>query len=99
MSMLSRVGGLASEGARIDTGTVHDHAGRPSRYLTDGRNLYRYLGAMTSGMGLLIGFEDCRSLEVMLLPLGELRVRRLRAVIPADYGSSCGAPTSCGAES
>jgi hypothetical protein len=34
-------------------------------------------------MGQMVGLENCRSLDVMLLPIGELRSRGLRAVIPA----------------
>ena len=60
-----------------------DHAGRTGRYLTDGVNLYRSLGILAGAMGQMVGLENCRSLDVMLLPIGELRSRGLRAVIPA----------------
>jgi hypothetical protein len=50
--------------------------------LTDGVNLYRSLGAIAGRMGLVVGLENCRSLEVMLLPIGELRAQGLRIVIP-----------------
>lgn len=63
-------------------GTVADYSGRTSRYLTDGVILYRFLGAVVSGMGQMVGLEDCRSLDVTWLPVGELHSRRLRAVIP-----------------
>ena len=69
--------------AVADAGSVADHAGRSSRYLTDGVNLYRFVGAIASGTGEMVGLENCRSLDVMLLSIGELRARRLRAVIPA----------------
>lgn len=83
MSMLPRAVGSGPAQAVTDAGTVADHAGQPGRDLTDGVNLYRFLGAIASGMGQMIGLENCRSLDVMLLPIGELRARRLRAVIPA----------------
>jgi hypothetical protein len=63
--------------------TIADHTGRPGRYLTDGVDLYRFLGAVPSGMGELVGLEDCRSLEATLLPTSELHARRLCAVTPA----------------
>jgi hypothetical protein len=83
MSMLSRAGIGGPARPVADARTVADVNGQASRYLTDGVNLYRFLGAITSGMGQMIGLENCRSLDVMLLPIGELRARRLRAVIPA----------------
>jgi len=64
------------------SGTIADYTGRTSRYLTDGVILYRFLGAVASGIGQMVGLEDCRSLDVTWLPLGELHSRRLRAVIP-----------------
>ena len=66
-----------------DATTVGDKAGQVGRYLTDGVNLNRCLGAIASGTGQLVGLENCRSLDLVLLPIGELRARRLRAVIPA----------------
>ena len=83
MSRLFRARGGGPTSAVADAGTVVDHAGRASRYLTDGVNLYRFLGEIASGMGQMVGLENCWSLDVMLLPIGELRGRRLRAVIPA----------------
>jgi hypothetical protein len=68
----------------VSGGTIADHTGRATRYLTDGVILYRFLGAVASGMGQMVGLEDCRSLDVTWLPVGELGSRRLRAVIPAD---------------
>lgn len=47
------------------------------RYLTDGVHLYRAIGAFGEAGGL-VGLEDCRSLEVILLRAED--VRRLRAV-------------------
>jgi len=34
-------------------------------------------------MGEMVGLEDCRSLDVTWVPIGQLRARRLRTVIPA----------------
>ena len=52
-------------------------------YVTDGVGLYRLLGAIASDMGQMVGLEDCRSLELILLPIQELHGRRLRPVIPS----------------
>jgi hypothetical protein len=83
MSMPSRA--AASTGCRavVYAGTVADHAGQSSRYLTDGVNLYRFLGAIASGTSEMVGLENCHSPDVMPLSIEELRARRLRAVIPA----------------
>ena len=76
MSMLFRAGTSSPSLVIAKAGTVADHAGQAGRYLTDGVNLYRCLGAIASGMGQMVGLENCRSLDVMLLPIGELRARR-----------------------
>jgi|SRR5450631_3513003 hypothetical protein len=48
---------------------------RPDRYLTDGVELYRLLGAVARGACELIGMENCRSLEIVLVPIAEFRDR------------------------
>jgi hypothetical protein len=76
-----RSGGSAK--AATGAGTFVDSTGLASRYLTDGVDLYRFIGAVASGMGQMVELENCRSLEVVLLPIGDLRARPLRAVTPA----------------
>jgi hypothetical protein len=49
-----------------DRGMIQDHAGNPCRYLTDGVNLYRYVGTIPGSMGRMIGLEDCHSLDLVL---------------------------------
>jgi len=66
-----------------DPGVIEDHAGKSSRYLTDGVNLYRYVGTITSSRGRMIGLENCHSLDLALLPIAELQTLRLRSVTPA----------------
>ena len=58
-------------------------AAEPSLYLTDGVALYRFLGAAASGMGEMVELEECLSLTVTVVPIGDLRARRLRVVQPA----------------
>ena len=72
-----------SPDADSTAGMIADHAGRASRYLTDGVDLYRCLGGLLPGPGQFVALENCRSLEVILLPVKELHARRLRAVTPA----------------
>ncbi len=90
MSILSRSESDRRAQGRIEGVAVFDHAGRAGRYLTDGVDLYRSLGVIAGGMGQMVGLENCRSLDVVLLPIGELRTRGLRAVIPADDATTGG---------
>jgi hypothetical protein len=83
MSTLFRARSSNQQQGADDGGVFVDHEGHAGRYLTDGANLYRFLGAVPSGLGEMVGLENCRSLDVMLLPIAELRARRLRAVTPA----------------
>lgn len=82
LSILSRLqsGSTASVGGGVGV----DIDGQVVRYLTDGVDLYRFLGEIAGGMGRMVGLENCRSLDVMLVPVGELRAGRLRAVVPAS---------------
>jgi hypothetical protein len=66
-----------------ESGVITDHSGRSSRYMTDGVNLYRYVGTIPSSMGHMIGLENCHSLDLTLWPIAELRPLRLRNVTPA----------------
>jgi len=66
--------------ADSDASTVADHAGRASRYLTDGADLYRCLRTIASDPGRLVALENCRSLEAILLSINDLHARGLRAV-------------------
>ena len=69
---------------RGDAGSVGvDRAGSAGRYLTDGINLYRYLGLIADGN--LHGLEDCRTLEVALLTNGDLDRLSLHRVIAGEY--------------
>jgi hypothetical protein len=65
---------------------ISDRDGHVSRYLTDGVNLYRFMGSMVSRAGEMIGIENCRSLDIMLVPADELRRRSVRPVTLAGVG-------------
>lgn len=52
-------------------------------YLTNEVFLYRVVGLVASGVDELVELEDCYGLEVVRVPVRELRERRLRLVTPA----------------
>lgn len=54
-------------------------------YLTDGHHLYRYLGVVDDSAAV-VGLEDCRSLEIMLVAVDQLRTAELREVTPSVAG-------------
>jgi hypothetical protein len=60
-----------------------EQAAEPSLYLTDGVSLYRFIGAAAGGFGEMVELEDCSSLAVTVVPIGDLRARRMRVVTPA----------------
>ncbi len=66
-----------------DHGVVRDRAAERSRYLTDGVNLYRYVGTIPGPIGPMVALEDCRSFDVTLWPVRELRARQLQPVTQA----------------
>jgi len=74
----------SSHPASADAGDDLDHGRHAGRYLTDGVDLYRSLGPITPGPSEMIGFENCRSLDIILIAVDELRRRRLRPVFPAS---------------
>ena len=54
-------------------------------YLTDGINLYRVVDALRAAPGrVIVGVEDCHSLELILVRADELRALGLRPVRPAE---------------
>jgi len=63
--------------------TVTSRPEPADRYLTDGDKLYRVIDAFRNSSGAVVGLEDCRSLEVILIPIKEFRALPLRPVSPA----------------
>jgi hypothetical protein len=51
-----------------------------SPYLSDGVELYRYVGGVPHGSSELVALEDCRSLKLLLFTLEDLRGLGLRSV-------------------
>lgn len=58
--------------------------GRVNSYLTDGVELYRWLGLVRRGWRRVVGLENCRSLEIILVSTREFR--RLRRLPPQRLG-------------
>jgi hypothetical protein len=84
MSTLFRTGSTRSQSIPALAEAIHEQTEETSLYFTDGISLYRFLGAAAHGMGEMVELEDCRSLDVAVVPIGDLHARRLRVVIPAD---------------
>jgi hypothetical protein len=51
-------------------------------YLTDGINLYRVVGQFDTGDGPVVGIEDCRTLDVVMLAVEDMPRPGLRRVVP-----------------
>jgi len=54
-----------------------------SLYLTNGVFLYRVVGMAGSATDDMVALEDCYGLDVVLVPIQDVRARRLRVVTPA----------------
>ena len=54
-------------------------------YLTDEVFLYRVVGALANAVAV-VELEDCYGLDVVPVPVSELRSRRFRVVTPAVEG-------------
>jgi len=52
-------------------------------YLTDGVFLFRVVRCIGSGAAEIAELEDCYGLDVVCVPMADLRERRLRVVAPA----------------
>ena len=88
---MSALFGARDSGFRATTESVDppvDHDAPAGSYLTDGISLYRSLGAIVRGPWHMVGLEDCRSLDVVLIPIEELHNRRLRPVIPTSAAAN-----------
>jgi len=92
MSILPRRRSESPDTAGSPTAPFEHWEPSGSPYLTDGVNLYQYVGGVPQGTSELIALEDCRSLKLLLFSLDELRELGLRSVDPAD-----GEPTALAA--
>jgi hypothetical protein len=88
MSRLFALQSSDSHASGNASGEAFDRDCLAGRYLTDGVNLYRSLGPITPGPSQVIGLEDCRSLDVILIAADEFRGHRLRQVIPMSANTN-----------
>lgn len=63
---------------------------RPGDYLTDGLRLFRVASRVAGGGTLLLGLEDCLTLEVRAYATDELEPMRLRIVRSGPAWESAG---------
>ena len=61
-----------------------------SVYLTDEVFLYRIVRVVAGAAGEMVDFEDCFLLDIVRIPLADVRARRLRVVTPALSGPGGG---------
>lgn len=85
--MLSPARAAATDSGAVSTAVI------PGFYLTDEVSLFR-LGCRlrTPGRGVLVELEDCKTLDLILLPMSELRSKHLRRVRHA--GPAAGRPSA-----
>jgi hypothetical protein len=67
----------------VPAGALAERIDEPSVYLTDEVFLYRVVGLAANGVGQMVELEDCYRLDVVRVPVRDLRARRLRVVTPA----------------
>ena len=60
------------------------HVDATDLYLTDEAFLYRVAGLITRGTDAIVEIEDCYWLDVVEVPIGDFRARRLRVVTPSN---------------
>jgi hypothetical protein len=62
---------------------VADDLGGTGAYLTNEIFLYRIVSVVATAVGEMVDLEDCFGLDVVRVPLEDLRSRGLRVVTPA----------------
>ncbi len=82
MPGLSRTTRKAADERTQTTETAFESSEDGSEYLTDGVNLYRLIGEFYGGEGPVVGIEDCRSYEVVMLPVDRMPRVGFRRVVP-----------------
>jgi hypothetical protein len=77
----------ATHGPR-PAGTISRPTAPAGAYLTDGVFLFRVVDLVASGVGEMVDLEDCYWLDVVRVPLTDLRARQLRVVSAIRYQRS-----------
>ena len=63
------------------------HVDQVGVYLTDGVFLYRVDDVLVTRAGEMADLEDCYWLDIVRVPVNDLRARRLRVVTPTPFGA------------
>lgn len=71
-----------ADGGALSVGPT-GQIGEVGVYLTDGVFLYRVVRVVAGAAGEMVELEDCFLLDIVRVPLGEVRARRLRVITPA----------------
>jgi hypothetical protein len=82
MSALSPADIPEAPGCWVSTGAISGQIARAGAYLTDEVFLYRVVGTVAGGDREMVELEDAYWLDVVCVPLRDLRARRLRLVTP-----------------
>ena len=83
MSALNRTDNCRSAVGPVPADAPAERIDESSVYLTDEVFLYRVVGLAANGVGQMVELEDCYWLDVVRVPVRDLRARRLRVVTPA----------------
>lgn len=83
MSTRHRADNRRTADSPLPAGAIPGHADGAGVYLTDEVFLYRVVGLAAGGVGEMVEIEDCYWLDVVCVPVRDLRARRLRVVMPA----------------
>jgi hypothetical protein len=64
-------------------GAIAGHIEGAGVYLTNEVFLYRVVGFVAGGVADMVELEDCYRLDVVCVPVADVRARQLRVVTPA----------------
>jgi hypothetical protein len=82
MSTFYRADNPRTADGPVPAGAIAGHIDGAGAYLTDEVFLYRVVRFVASGVDEMVELEDCYWLDVVLIPVRDLRARRLRVVRP-----------------
>jgi hypothetical protein len=83
MSTLNHAHNRRTADGPVPAATIAGYIDGAGVYLTDEVFLYRVVGLAASGLAETVELEDCYRLDVVQVPVRDLRARRLRVVTPA----------------
>ena len=84
---VNRADNLRTADGHVTAGAVAGQTHGGGVYLTNEVFLYRVVGFIESAAGQIVELEDCYRLDVVRVPVTDVRSRRLRVVTPAPIAS------------